>query len=105
METIYIKESIESPSMSQLMHYEVVEHNGKKFALNIVFNSSTCLGFDTDCCIKIMADDGKWVNLVDDRQLNLKPKKDVYYCHTSEEKELEIKYVVQEFKDYITMVY
>lgn len=49
----------------------VVEYNGHKFKINIWHRNGDTLGFNTNCCLDIMDNDGVWKHLEDCRSLNI----------------------------------
>lgn len=107
MKTIYIKEVIPTSSgRENLIHYEVIEHNGKKFLIYIEGSNCDYLGFNRKCCVKIMDDNGNWNNLVDNRHLGFSANNDgMYYGSNIDTKKSIVTYNVNEFKHYIETIY
>lgn len=102
MKTLFVK-TFETPapgcSYNKLTtHNEIVEHNGRKFRIYIyVDTSSDCVGFNRNCCLSVMTNDGTFAQVVDNRELDI--KLDRHSPSTS------IPKVVKEFKDFIKKVY
>lgn len=106
MKTLLLKESIPAKSCEQVTHYEVVEHNGKKFKIFILAENGYPLGFNANCCLKVMTADGNWANVVDNRQLGYSYNQDgAYYCSYPETKKRIVDAAVKEFKNYIKAIY
>lgn len=105
METIYIKQVIKDKSCEILTHYEVVEHNGKKYLVYVKAENGYPCGFNTNCCISVMNDGGNWDKLVDNKMLGFSSENDtMYYSHNAKPKKDALEKIVKEFKDYITNV-
>ena len=106
MKTILLKENIPAQSCKELIHYEVVEHNGKKFLIYIEGSNGDYLGFNKKCCVKVMNESGSWDNLVDNHSLGFSANNDtLYYSHSSAPKKMVVDTNVKEFKNYIEAVY
>lgn len=102
MKTLFVK-TFEKPAPGcshgyLTTHNEIVEHNGRKFRIYIhVDRSSNCVGFNRDCCLSVMTNDGTFAQVVDNWELDI--KLDKHSPNTS------IPKVVKEFKDFIEKVY
>lgn len=106
MKTLILKENIPSTSCENVSHYEVIEHNGKKFLIYIHAENGYPLGFNSNCCIRVMTSDGNWANVVDNRQIGYSYNQDgIYYSHDALTKRRIIDECVKEFKNYIKAVY
>ena len=107
MNTILLKQTIPAESgRTNLTHYEVVEHNGKKFLIYVEGSNGDYLGFNKKCCIKVMNESGVWENVVDNRQLGFSPNNDkMYYSNNVELKKSILENNVKQLKDYIIAVY
>ena len=106
MKTILLKEVIPSESGKNVTHYEVVEHNGKKFLIYVEGSNGDCIGFNRKCCLSIMTSEGTWEHVVDNYSLNFPDNQSsIYYSHSATEKKILIAENVKQFKDYIKAVY
>lgn len=106
MKTLILKENLPNESCSKVTHYEVVEHNGKKFLIYTLAENGYPLGFNSNCCLKVMTPDGNWANVVDNRQIGLSYRQDdIYYSRDALTKKRIIDECVKEFKNYIKAVY
>ena len=106
MKTIYIKRVVSAKSCQIVIHSEVVEHNDKKFLIYICAENGYPLGFNTNCCIKIMNVSGSWDKLVDNKMIGFSYKNDdIYYAHNEIVKNMILNSIVDEFKNYITTIY
>lgn len=52
-----------------------VEHNGRKFKIYVAISNGDCVGFNHKCCLSVMAADGDFKEVVDNRQIG------VYYSN------------------------
>lgn len=108
MKTLYKKVTV-SPNVAKeaSIHYEVFEHNGKKFLALAKADGSSALGFNSDCCLKVMTSDGDWSNVVDNRLIGVCFYKDsVYYGSASLGVKKEIlEEPVKAFKEYVQKIY
>ena len=104
MKTLFLKKDV-TPTSRRQSYYEVFEHNGHKFAINMVMDGSSCLGFNSDCCIAIMNAEGYFKNLVDNQNLAFKFNKDVVYSSNISVKEAEFSKAAKQFKDYVKAIY
>lgn len=108
MKTLYKKVTVPSEVMGNaFVHYEVFEHNGKKFLALVRADNGTPVGFNSDCCLKVMTSDGDWGNVVDNRLIGLEFNKDsVYYGSSNPNvKKALLEEPVLAFKDYVRKVY
>ncbi len=107
MNTILLKQTIPTESgRTNLTHYEVVEHNGKKFLIYVEGSNGDYLGFNKKCCVKVMTESGAWENVVDNRQLGFSANNDkMYYGNNVELKKSILESNVKQLKDYILAVY
>ena len=96
MNTILLKQTIPTDSgRTNLTHYEVVEHNGKKFLIYVEGSNGDYLGFNKKCCVKVM-----------NEQLGFSPNNDkMYYSNNVELKKSILENNVKQLKDYILAVY
>jgi hypothetical protein len=103
MKTLYKQVTI-SP---KAVHYEVFEHNGKKFLALVKADNGNVLGFNSDCCLKVMTSDGDWSNVVDNRLIGVRFDKDsVYYGSANPDaKKRLLEEPVKAFKDYVEKIY
>lgn len=93
MQTLYVKTH---KTLGNPTHYEVVEHNGRKFRIYYHYDGCHCRGFNSDCCVSVMTENGDFSYLADNWQLGYHPN------WTSES---TIPEVVALFKDYIMKIY
>ena len=108
MKTIYIKQTIGGYSKNKdTIHYEVVEHNGKKFLIYINADASTPCGFNTHCCLSVMTPDGTWNRVVDNKQIDAPfPQDELYYGSVHDKvRETLLTETAKPFKDYIQTIY
>jgi hypothetical protein len=107
MKTILVKEVVPVTSgRDKTTHYEVVEHNGKKFLIYIEGSNGDCLGFNSKCCLSVMTSDGTWKHVVDNRELGFSANNDgMYYGSDIAKKRNIVNNNVQQFKDYIETIY
>ena len=106
MKKILLNEVIPSESCKKVTHYEVVEHNGKKFLIYVEGSNGDCIGFNHKCCLSIMTSEGTWEHVVDNYSLGFTDNQSsIYYSHSVAEKERLIDDSVNHFKDYIKAVY
>ena len=106
MKTILLKEKYPAKALEVLTHYEVVEHNGKKFRIYIEGNNGYILGFNSRCALSIMAENGTWEHVVDNQELGFEFKhEDLYYGDDNIKKNYLVKEYVKQFKNYIEAVY
>lgn len=106
MKTILLKEHYPARTQENLTHYEVVEHNGKKFLIYVEGSNGDCLGFNRKCCLSIMIENGTWERIVDNEELGfLHRNQDLYYGNDNIYKNSIVKEIVKHFKDYIKAVY
>lgn len=86
--------------------YEVIEHNGRKFSINIYGMNGNFCGFNSNCCLKVMTNDGVFANVVDNITLNIPFHNDtLYYGRNIAEKKKEISNLEKSFKFFIEKVY
>lgn len=106
MKSILLKEVIPSESCKKVTHYEIVEHNGKKFLIYVEGSNGDCLGFNHKCCLKVMNNNGSWDNVVDNHSLGFSANNDgMYYGHSAAKKKIIVDDNVKYFKEYILIVY
>lgn len=106
MKTILLNEVIPSESCKNVTHYEVVEHNGKKFLIYVEGSNGDCLGFNKKCCLSIMTSDSDWKRIVDNHELGFSANNDgMYYGHSAAKKKIIVDDNVEQFKDYIKAIY
>ena len=108
MKTLYKKATVPSEVMGNaFVHYEVFEHNGKKFLALVKADNGTPIGFNSDCCLKVMTSDGDWSNVVDNRLIGVRFSRDsVYYGSAGDTpKKALLEEPVLAFKDYVRKVY
>ena len=107
MKTLYKQVNIAQEACRASTHYEVFEHNGKKFLALVNADNGSCLGFNSDCCLKVMSSDGDWKNVVDNRLIGVSFDKDsVYYVSgNNNAKKSLLEAPVKAFKDYVQKIY
>ena len=107
MKTLYKQINVAVESGRTSTHYEVFEHNGRKFLVIVRAGSGDCLGFNSDCCLKVMTSDGDWSGVVDNRLIGVKFEKDnIYYVRDKVElKKSLLNEPVKAFKDYVQKIY
>lgn len=95
MKTLFTK-TFESGRTTK--HYEIIEHNGRKFKIYLYIDTScNCIGFNRDCCLSVMTADGTFEEVVDNWSIGLSIDK--YHAPSA------IKTAVEGFKDFIKKVY
>ena len=104
MKTIYLKQTINDKSA---IHYEVIEHNGRKFLVYINACNGDMCGFNSYCCLSIMSADGPWAHVVDNKMIGIRFKKDdIIYGRMSEtDKKIRLAEIATQFRDYIHKIY
>lgn len=86
--------------------YEVVEHNERKFAIKIYGMDGNCCGFNSNCCLQVMTNDGVFTNIVDNALVGVPFHNDtLYYGRNILEKRKEIDTLESAFKNFIKKVY
>lgn len=79
-------------------HYEVIEHNGRKFKIYLYIDTScSCVGFNKDCCLSVMTSDGTFVEVVDNWEIGVVIDK--YHPQSA------IRTAVKGFKEYLEAIY
>lgn len=108
MKTLYKTININTKEASdKSSYYEVVEHNGKKFLIDVTAKDTYQFGFNSYCCLSVMTQDGTWAPVVDNRSINVPFENEkIYYGRVSNDEKLAlIEMPVNAFKDYIKKVY
>ncbi len=100
MKTVYKANS----QKGQYIHYEVVEHAGRRFLIHIELKAT---GHNPKCCLSVMKPDGTWGFVTNEELIGINYDYELYYRGNDQhlDKINEIKRAADSFKEYIEKVY
>ena len=102
MKTKYLSHEVKREKVN---HYEVVEHNGKRFKIHIKTSSYEYQDYNDDCTLSIMTGEGTWKELTDNRSIGVNyERNDLTYGKTDEQEKI-VAFLVENFKEYIMALY
>jgi hypothetical protein len=88
---------------------EILSFNGKKFRIEVKHRNGDPLGFNDNCCLKIMNDNGTFSNIADNITVGIEYKNFYYLNPKSQDNLAKIELVnskaIAGFKEFIKKVY
>lgn len=86
-------------------YVEIFQYNGKKFKVCVSHRSGSPIGFNSNCSLYIMKDDGSFSGIADNKTIGCKYK-NLYVCDDNDIKLIQMNNsCVSAFKDFVKSVY
>jgi len=86
---------------------EVFKFNGWKFRIHITHTNGDACGFNHNCCLAVMKEDGTWGNILDNRDAGVTCSNMYLHDRVKDKKLIEAnnKPAIDAFKKYVKAVY
>jgi hypothetical protein len=84
---------------------EVFSFNQKKFKIEVRHRNGDPCGFNTNCCLAVMRDDGTFSNIADNHTVGVKYK-NLYFLNDNDQSLIDVNdNCIKAFKDFVKKVY
>jgi len=90
-------------SKDECRAFQVVEVNGIRFKLHCNTSRSSCVGFNSDLCVKAVKEDGTLANVFDFN--SVATFESGSYCNTVEERRKKTKYAFDKMKEHLDLLF